>query len=505
MNLRRREFVTTAMAAVMAGHTSVLAQVSKPQKAKSKSAFSFQNVVDKAQALSLKPYVAPATALPAGLSDLSYDAYRRIQFLHPKALWATDDLGFRLEMFHRGNLFKERIDLYEVRDGKALPIDYVPDQFLYDPPLATPLPADTGFAGFRLIAQNGIDLDEIAAFLGASYFRSLGRGTQYGLSARGLAIATGNPGGEEFPIFRAYWIERPAKGDTAIRVHALLDSVSIAGAYSFKITPGDTTLFEVEATLFPRVALPEIGIAPLTSMFLFGPNTPGRFDDYRPAVQDSNGFEMLTGTDEAIWRPLINPARLTESAFSDTSPHGFGLIQRATSFNDYQDLEARYERRPSAWITPIGDWNEGAVHLFEFPTQTEDFDNIVAMWRPNTSLAPHQSHTYRYNIAWGPHKAPQPALGRVLQTRTGRAQSGSQKLVVVDFAVPSGGIAQLKAALTTSAGTPGPVQLHALSAPDTVRATFYYTPDSDKNADFRLVLMKDATPVTETWIYRWTS
>lgn len=55
--------------------------------------------------------------------------------------------------------------------------------------------------------------DEIVSMLGASYFRVLGAGQVYGLSARGLAIDTALPSGEEFPRFREFWIERPKPTD----------------------------------------------------------------------------------------------------------------------------------------------------------------------------------------------------------------------------------------------------------------------------------------------------
>ncbi len=55
------------------------------------------------------------------------------------------------------------------------------------------------------------------SFLGASYFRFLGRGQRYGLSARGLAIGGGPRLNEEFPYFREFWIETPdPNADTII-------------------------------------------------------------------------------------------------------------------------------------------------------------------------------------------------------------------------------------------------------------------------------------------------
>ena len=156
----------------------------------------------------------------------------------------------------------------------------------------------------------------------------MAKGQGYGLSARGLAIKTAEPAGEEFPLFRSFWLERPAKGSDVIVVHALLDSPSAAAAFRFTIRPGQQTVFDTEMALYPRTDLAAAGIAPLTSMFLFDANDRTRVDDYRDAVHDSNGLLMWTGKGEQIWRPLANPRELQISAFADSGPRGFGLMQR---------------------------------------------------------------------------------------------------------------------------------------------------------------------------------
>src|SRR3546814_14919337 len=74
--------------------------------------------------------------------------------------------------------------------------------------------------------------------LGAGYFRAVGGELQYGLSARGLAIDTTRFGSEEFPMFRAFWLQQPRKDDDSVTVLALLDSASTAGAYRFVIQIG---------------------------------------------------------------------------------------------------------------------------------------------------------------------------------------------------------------------------------------------------------------------------
>ena len=88
--------------------------------------------------------------------------------------------------------------------------------------------------------------DELAVFLGASYFRLLGKGQRYGASARGLALDTGERGGEEFPRFEQFWIEKPARNASQLVLYALLDSRRVTGAYRFVLKPGDETVAEVQ-------------------------------------------------------------------------------------------------------------------------------------------------------------------------------------------------------------------------------------------------------------------
>src|SRR5690606_19157847 len=297
----------------------------------------------------------------------------------------------------------------------------------------------SGFAGFRLPAPLNDPgyLDEVCVFLGASYFRAIARGQLYGLSARGLALRTGDPRGEEFPRFSAFWIERPEPGAGQAVVHALLDSPSTTGAFRFVIDPGEQTLIDVQARLYPRVRLDQAGIAPLTSMFQFDASDRGGFDDYRAAVHDSDGLALLNGAGEQLWRPLSNPATLQESTFADTGLRGFGLMQRKREFRDFGDAEAHYERRPSLWVEPRGDWGPGHVHLVEIPTADEYLDNIVAFWRPAHALEPGREHRFDYRLHWCERHDWNHRLARVARTATGALADGGRRFVI-DFAATRG-------------------------------------------------------------------
>jgi periplasmic glucans biosynthesis protein len=321
--------------------------------------FTRARVVEIARALAQFEFVPPPTDLPDPIQDLTYDQYRDIRFDRDASIWADEKLPFQLQLFHRGFYYKEEIEVAIVADDRAEHLPYSPELFDIGKLIEQPMPTDDiGFAGIRLLGRlNHADkFDEVAVFLGASYFRSLGRGQFYGLSARGLALKTGATEGEEFPLFRAFWVEKPQPDNDTIVVHALLDSVSVTGAYRFTIRPGASTLMDVEATLFPRVDLEKVGLAPGTSMFFFGPNGREDVDDWRPEVHDSDGLLILNGRGERIWRPLANPNKLQMSAFMDAAPRGFGLMQRNRDAESFQDFESHYERRPSLWVEPVGDW-----------------------------------------------------------------------------------------------------------------------------------------------------
>ena len=259
--------------------------------------FNADSVIEIARSLAEAPFQPLSTELPPSLTDLDYVQYRDIYFKADSGLWKREDIHFLIEFFHRGFYFKERIDIAVVDDGEARHVAYEPRLFGFGDHVPRPLPdTDIGFAGFRIatnVANETGDFGEFLVFQGASYFRSLAVDQAYGLSARGLAVKTASPEGEEFPVFRSFWVERPEPGDTHIVVHALLDSPSVSGAYRFRAEYGNETVMDVEATLFPRVDLAEVGLAPGTSMFFFDLNGRKNVDDYRPEVHDSDGLLML--------------------------------------------------------------------------------------------------------------------------------------------------------------------------------------------------------------------
>ena len=497
------------MLAAAAGVTSLLTGTrgslqALPREARGAIAFDETTVPALARNLAARPHRRRSNALPRSLARLDYDSYQRIRFDPAKALWAGAGLPFQMQPHHRGFLFQERVDLFEVSEGAATPIAYRAEDF-YMGGVTPPGPEeDLGFAGFRLLFPlNRPDhFDEVCVFLGASYFRAVGRGQVYGLSARGLSVGTADAAGEEFPAFTSFWIERPTPGANSIRLHALLESESLTGAYRFDITPGESTRMEVEATLFPRRDTARIGVAPATSMFFFAPQDRNDVEDFRPAVHDSDGLLMLTGRGEQIWRPLANPRNLETSGFQDRAPRGFGLLQRERSFASYQDLEAAYHRRPSLWIEPIDPWGEGEVHLVEIPTRSEIHDNSVAAWSPRGGLRANEPMSLRYRLHWGEREHADGRLLRFTGTRSARIGENGRRLFVLDTAGFAGALPDVS--LTTTAG-----QLHHIVLrpnPDTggLRLAFELEPGRARLVELQARLLRGGMPISESWVWRWT-
>jgi len=461
-----------------------------------------------AQQMARQAFQPQDAKLPAALAKLPYDKFRGIRFLPERALWHGQKLPFEAQFFPRGFLYEARVDIFEVAAGQATRVPYGPDMFDYADP-ALRVPDDLGFAGFRIHAPiNRADYyDEVCVFLGASYFRAVAKGQLYGLSARGVAIGTGNPRGEEFASFRAFWLERPQAGVNSLVIHALLDSRSATGAYRFTVHPGETTVFDVESVLYPRVDIAEPGFATLTGMFLFDANDRNRVDDWRPAAHDSEGLSMWTGRGEQLWRPLANPRDLQISAFGDTNPRGFGLMQRKRAFADYQDIALQYGRRPSLWIEPIGDWGDGAVELLEIPTANETNDNIVAFWRPRDKLAAKGEYVATYRMHWGWDCPWASKLARVAGTRVGATADGRQ--FVLDFtgdavkALPAD--AKLRAEVGSSKGQLRNVVVQPNPDIGGWRISFEMLPGNEKLVEMHCILMGEQGALSESWIYRWTA
>jgi glucans biosynthesis protein len=477
-------------------------------------AFDFNDVAKRARQLASTSYKAPQKNTSRALDELSHDQYDDIHFKRENAYWRGEKLPFELTFFHQGRAYSSPVRINEVVNGRPRQIPFNPRQFSYG---ANRIGASDlkrlGFAGFRVhYAINTPKYkDEFLVFLGASYLRGVGRNQVYGLSARGLAIDTALNSGEEFPRFEEFWIEKPAPGAKQLIIYALLNSQRATGAYRFTVKPGEETVTDVKSQLYLRENVTKLGIAPLTSMYFFGENQHADKDDYRPEVHDSDGLSVASGTGEWIWRPLVNPKRLLVTSYALTNPTGFGLMQRDQKQSDYEDLDSRYEARPSAWVEPVGKWGAGRIELIQIPTPDERNDNIVSFWVPAQLPKPGLPINFDYRLSWTRGDEQQrPPLSWVTQTRRGEGNllkpDGSVALYI-DFEGPIFKKLPIdtKADMRLSADTNAEVlESHAYRNPATggYRAEIRVRRlDDRKPIEMRGYLQTNNTTLSETWSY----
>jgi glucans biosynthesis protein len=463
-----------------------------------------------AKVLAEKPYVLKPSPVPEALLKLSYDQYRDIRFRPEESLWRRDRLPFELQLFHPGFNFDRTVQINTISGRSVDPVPFSPGLFDYGMNRIPRASSTIGFAGFKILYPLNKPGDELGAFLGVSYFRFLCQHAYYGLSARGLAVNTGEPGGEEFPVFKEFWVERPAANASSLVVYALLDGPSVTGAYRFEITPGAETTTLVHAVIYCRHNPGVLGLAPMTSMFWHGENTNADYDDFRPEVHDSDGLMVFTGAGEWIWRPLTNPDSVRVATFSDDSPRGFGLIQRDRQFEDYQDLEAYYHMRPSAWVEPMGHWGKGAVRLVELHAPDETADNITAFWVPETLPKPGEPIELSYRLHWFMDQIHPPA-GFAVSTRHGRTMThevGLERFVVEfggAYLGKQGPDPAIEPVVTVGEGATfvnATVQKNPFNG--LWRVAFAIKPDGKgKPVELRCFLRKPPHVLTETWSYLW--
>ncbi len=479
--------------------------------------FDYARLKGIARTLAASPYKPASRPLPPSIAHLDWDHWEAIRYREDHSLWAGDGLRYQIRFAHLGFSVLKPVRMYAVENGEAREIAY--DTAMWDYSRAgiraRDLPADLGFGGFRVFFHTDWVRD-CAVFQGASYFRAVDGDLQYGMSQRGLAIDTGLPTPEEFPDFVAFYLERPQENSSLLTVYGLLDSPSVAGAYRFIITVADTLSMDVDAALYPRKEIERVGIAPGTSMFFVGKNQKGISEDWRPEIHDSDGLQVWNGAGEWLWRPLINPNAVRVNSFVDDGPRGFGLMQRERNFTAYQDDGVFYEKRPSVWVQPKGNWGRGAVMLVEIPTRDETMDNVVAFWNPAAKPQRGEELLFAYRLDWCRDSPVSPGLATTGATRTGIGGVVGQRRThfswrfVVDF---FGGDLQMLTdadrvipVISASRGRIEIASARPLRPLNGWRAMFDLAPTdpSTEPIDLRLFLSFDGQPLTETWIYQYT-
>lgn len=478
--------------------------------------FTFDDVVQKAKTLSEKPYEAPQS-VPKFMREISYEAYQGIRFNPDHSLWRETEANFQVMFMVPGLYYTHPVTLNVIDAEGPRPFPFKKADFVFaDPEVEKRVPADLGFAGFKLTfpLNNKNEQNQFLVFAGASYFRGVGKDNAFGISGRGLAIDTGLPSGEEFPSFTEFWLVRPSPDAKEMLVYGLLDSKSVTGAYQFTIFPGSPTKIKVKTELFLRKQIQLLGIAPLTSMFFYGENTPVPTGEWRREVHDSDGLQIHDGASgEWLWRPLLNPATLEMDFFSTDNVRGFGLLQRDEIFSNYEDLGAHYEKRPSAWVEPQGEWGKGSVGLVQLPTPLETNDNIVAFWTPKAPVTSDTPFGLAYDVSFGREGITGNPMGTVVKTfigdgnRIGGGTVPGAYRIIVDF--NGGPLSKLSADTLVSgkvtAFDGGEVLEHFVEYHEPIkgwRLSILAKPAQNTPLHLRAFLNSDSTTLTETWTYR---
>lgn len=476
------------------------------------TSFSSSTVASLAQEVASKPYKPPAKPSLGSLATISPDDYAQISYRPEKIVWGSDNLGFAIEPLHPGANVTGQMQIFLVERGMARPLQYDPANFNFGkikPPAAN---ANLDHSGFRILKvdRNGT-VAPVASFQDASYFAAIVPNQTWGLIARPLTVRATSGPGEEAPQIRMVWIEQPSVASNTLVIHALIDTPSLAAAYQFTLRANDVVIVDTECTIFARNAVGHFGLAATQATYFFGAIERRNTDDVRPAAHEIKGAQILTGAGEWIWRPVTNRSAVQISGFIDTNPRGFGLLQRDRAFDDFLDDENQWQRRPSLWIEPIGEWGPGEVTLVEVPAASQNNKNIAMYWRPKAGLASgSKSHfAYRQFWCWTPPEQPPGAM--VTLSRVGRLsnnpQNARRRFLVQFTGGPIGDekeFADLKPKVWASAGKLLSVRTFRSSRQKNLRVLFDFDPGSEPSIEFRLVLESKDKPVSETWLYRWT-
>ncbi|MBA4019072.1 MAG: glucan biosynthesis protein D [Pirellula sp.] len=467
--------------------------------------FSYETVRDAARLVAKQAYRAQSP-LPKSLAKLNYDAYRLIAFRHEEALWRDDKLPFWTEFHHRGFVHRDQVDMFIVANGKAKSLPFDPRFFQYRGKLSDlHVSSDCGFAGLRFLCRlpEREHYQEFCSFQGASYFRAIPSHEVYGSSARGIAVDIGLPEPEEFPKFTKLWLDTPSSDSATMRMWALLDGPSVAGAYEFVITPGlkETTL-DIRADLHFRRTVKKLGLGPLTSMWMWeGAGKPA--GDHRPEVHDADGLLVASDSGEWLWRPLRNPKSVSVARYQFGGVRGFGLLQRERALDAYRDGEALYHLRPGIWMSPRESWKDGAVELLEIPSDTEANDNIAAYWCPDKPPQAGDSLTLDYRVACGSLEPASHVGARAVKTSVTARENGGTEIAIrwnAGTQRPWPLDLQIQPVVSTSVGEIRDVKLDA-SERDVRTVRFTLLREADRPAELRVFLRAGADALSETWSY----
>lgn len=496
----------------MGGALGAQAQTATPQGIAVQVPFSAADVDARARVLATVPYDPPKPASLGDLANAPQEAAAAIRYRPEEWLWARDDLGYVIEPLHRNWKQPGEVELHIVNGGVVSRLAYDPSMFDFGKLKPPPASARLGFTGF-LVHQRDSDgrLYPVASFYNAAVLSAIARNQEWGAISRLLTVRSADQKAE-VPLIRGIWIERPSPPASALVMHALVDTPSLTGAFHFTLRGQNAVLIDTECTIFARRDIEHFGLSPIYATHLIGPLGPRVEDDVRPAVYEVTGVQMLSGRDEWIWRPVTNRERLQSSAFVDRDPKGFGLIQRDRSFTTFLDDEHAWQRRPSVWIEPIGGWGRGEVTLLEIPAAASSNKNIACYWRPKSRLTAGSETQFAYRQFWSWRPPERPDVAIVTRSRMGRSPgptSQQRRRFLVQFSgshlKDPAKVSTIVPNLWASAGKIASVHTYRDPEDGEIRIVFDLALNGEQLVELRLVLEQENRPISETWLYRWTT
>ena len=519
-SVNRRELLRLALGGAAipaaAGLTaSSLGAQSTPAKAAGaplSEAFSAAKVVDMARALAAEPHRPPSAASLDILGSASPEEIAAIRYRPADLIWAGAGLAFAIEPLHRSRNLPGEVELYTVEGTTASRLVYDPARFDFGKLKAPSASAQLGFTGFRVLRRRDDGtLHPVASLVNASILAAVAPNQVWGAISRPLTVHLPDQIGEEPSQIRTIWIEKPRNIATELVMHAVVDTPSLAGAIRVTLRADDATVIDTECTLFTRRQVDHLALAPMQATYLTGPLDWPPTSDMRPAVYEAGGVQMLTGNGEWLWRPVSNRTRLQISGFVDRDPQGFGLLQRHRAFNAFLDDENDWQRRPCLWVEPIGKWGTGEVTLLEIPAASQNNKNIACYWRPRPALAAGAEVNFAYRQFWSWQPPSRPDGAAVTLSRIGRIPgdtSDAKTRVLVQF---EGGqlsdpakAAAIVPTIWSSAGKVTAVRAYRTPRQGSMRVVFDLDAGGQPLVELRLWLKQDNTPMSETWLYRWT-
>jgi len=187
-------------------------------------------------------------------------------------------------------------------------------------------------------------------------------------------------------------------------------------------------------------------------------------------------------------------------------------MQRDRNIEHYLD-GVNYDRRPSLWVEPLGDWGPGSVELVEIPTDDEIHDNIGAFWVPAAPARAGDARRFAYRLHWlAGEPYPAAGLARCVATRRGRGgepgrtrAAGLDKFVVefAGGALPELDLgAEVTPVIDVSRGQVPFVLVEPVPHTDRWRLQFDLAADGTDPVELRAFLRIGERALTETWLYQ---